>query len=139
NPRTLGFWDFGMAWDGGFQPSGPPSQHNDHGGPSCTHSWRNGTGSHEPTRIPKPWAPCLATCRRSESDHDRSPGDEKWGSGIETTIRAKDGSAERLVLLREILRTARRYCSYDHYEQDLHTRTDPGSPRPPRGLCRALP
>jgi hypothetical protein len=43
-----------------------------------------------------PFAPRLATCRRSESEHDRSPGDEKWDSGIEATIRAKDGSAERL-------------------------------------------
>jgi hypothetical protein len=43
-----------------------------------------------------PLAPRLATCRRSESDHGRSPGDEKQGSGIETTIGAKDGSAERL-------------------------------------------
>src|SRR5262249_29000456 len=43
-----------------------------------------------------PFAPRLATCRRSESDHDRSPGDGKWGSGIEATICAKDGLAERL-------------------------------------------
>jgi hypothetical protein len=43
----------------------------------------------------------LATCRRSESDHDLSPGDETWGSGIEATIRAKDSSAERLHLIRK--------------------------------------
>src|SRR5207248_1322350 len=43
-----------------------------------------------------PFAPRLAACRRSESDHDGPPGEETWGSGIDDTRRAKDGSAERL-------------------------------------------
>src|SRR5262245_66319273 len=45
-----------------------------------------------------PFAAPLATCRGSESDHERSPGDETWSSGIEVTIRAKNGSAERLLI-----------------------------------------
>jgi hypothetical protein len=43
-----------------------------------------------------PFAPRLATCRRSESDHERSPGDKAWASGIDVTLGAKDGSVELL-------------------------------------------
>ncbi len=38
-----------------------------------------------------------------------------------------------------ILRTSGACCSYDHYEQDLHTRTDARSLRSAPGLCRRLP
>ena len=43
-----------------------------------------------------PFAPRLATCRRSESEHDLTPGDDKLGSGSEATTRAKAGSGGRL-------------------------------------------
>jgi hypothetical protein len=47
-------------------------------------------------RAAPPFAPRWATCRRSESEHGRSPGEIRMGSGIEATMGAKDGSAERL-------------------------------------------
>src|SRR5512135_712904 len=43
-----------------------------------------------------PFTPCLASCRRSESEHELSPGDEKLDSGIEAIMRAKAGRAVRL-------------------------------------------
>jgi hypothetical protein len=43
-----------------------------------------------------PFAPRVATCRRPESDHECSPGEETWASGIDATLGAKDGSAKRL-------------------------------------------
>jgi hypothetical protein len=43
-----------------------------------------------------PFAPRWAIHRRSESEHEFSPGDDKLGSGIEATMRAKAGSVGRL-------------------------------------------
>jgi hypothetical protein len=43
------------------------------------------------------FAPRLATCRRSISNHGRCPGDETWVSGIHAILGSKDASAERLL------------------------------------------
>jgi hypothetical protein len=45
-----------------------------------------------PPLLPRP-----AVCRRSESEHDRSPGDDKLGSGSEAAMCAKTGSVGRLL------------------------------------------
>src|SRR5512135_1670767 len=47
-----------------------------------------------------PFTPCLASCRRSESEHELSPGAAKLDSGIEAIMRAKAGRAVRLLVNR---------------------------------------
>jgi hypothetical protein len=44
-----------------------------------------------PPLLPRP-----AICQRSESEYGLSPGDDKLGSGMEATMRAKAGWAGRL-------------------------------------------
>jgi hypothetical protein len=122
--------------------SGVPEQ--PHGLPRCPSSVGTSSARSEPhpsgcrseaplalaLEAAPPLAPRLTTCERSESEDDRSPGHERRNSGIDVTVRAKDGSAEHL-RLSWFLRARGASVDSGEYERSVrHARATAGSSPP---------